>query len=176
MNVPLWILHFHLKAEAELEKQTYSVWFQVYILNSLRDLFNITLCMCREEKHKFQIRYVGCTVELNPSMVALRGLFLLHMLRCIALPTRMYTDSDEEVWRVLRGLGLWPDSGFGAWWMGIPQPSSPSAPPTRLSPPRGDEQAHYYGALIKGGHYLLTAHFELWQKESTPPRLQLLVM
>ena len=56
-------------------KQAYSVWFQVYILNSLPNLFNITLSMCREEKHNFQMKYVGCTLELNPSMVAQRGLF-----------------------------------------------------------------------------------------------------
>lgn len=73
-----------------------------------------------------------------------------------------------------RGLGLCPEPGFGAWWMGIPQPSSPPARPLILphphaSPPRGDEQAHYYGVLIKGGHYLLTVHFELSQKNLPLP-------
>lgn len=63
----------------------------------------------------------------------------------------------------LRGPGLWTDSDYGAWWMGIPQPASPSLPRYSLLP-LGDEQAHYYGILIKGGHYLFTVHFELWQR------------
>lgn len=59
--------------------------------------------------------------------------------------------------------------------MGIPQPPphatthQPSDLPAILpfplrSPPIGDEQAHYYGFLIKGGHYLFTVHFELWRR------------
>lgn len=67
----------------------------------------------------------------------------------------------------LRGPGLWPVwVSVSDWWAFLCLPL-PLAPPPRyplLSPPLGDEQAHYYGILTKGGHYLLTVHFDLWQR------------
>ena len=71
--------------------------------------------------------------------------------------------------------------------MGIPHPPPPtpsplhSSSPSRLSPPpRGDGQAHFYGSLIKGGHYLLSVHSELWRRNLllpvSGPRLRNAVM
>lgn len=85
----------------------------------------------------------------------------------------MYTDSDEEVWGfegagALARLRVWClMDGHSSAFLPVCTPTHPPLP--RLSPPLGDEQAHYYGILIKGGHYLFTAHFELSQRNLLPP-------
>lgn len=85
----------------------------------------------------------------------------------------MCTDVDEEVWS-FEGAGalarVWVRclmDGHSSAFLSLCTPTRPPLP--LLSPPLGDEQAHYYGVLIKGGHYLFTVHFELWQRNLLLP-------
>lgn len=71
----------------------------------------------------------------------------------------MHVDSDEDV-----GGFQGAAASVAVWvWCLMDGHSSPTHPDSPMVPPSpvGDEQAHYYSALIKRGHYISRVHFEL---------------
>lgn len=140
---------------------------------------------------EFKIEFNGKKAKLTQTMTYCR-VKVGHFVRSVKFDTMNPKRISWLKWD-LWGLESFPISwlhkqwwrgfkgGGGSWgsgqtpgtavapdgWAFLSPPPPPPHPPL-LSPLLGDEQAHYHGSLIKGGHYLLSVHFELRQRNPLP--------